>query len=99
MLSIDELANGMTFILKLQDAAGTHVQWAQSLRGAVAKHWYDIYQRSDWPALRLEAADVFRTSITDEQAEAIRSAGRCVLIDTDEVKASELVPRHAPQPA
>jgi len=99
MLSNDELANGMTFILKLHDATETPVQWVQSLRGDVAKRWYDIYQRSDWAALRSEAADVFQNSVTPQAAEDIRNSGRCIVIDPDDVKASELAPRHQLKPA
>jgi hypothetical protein len=95
MLSIDELANGIPFILKLQDASGTPIQWVQTLRGAVARRWYDIYQRSDWIALRTEATGVFLNCVTDEQAEHIRKSGRCVVIKTQAVKANELIASQA----
>jgi hypothetical protein len=91
MLSTDELANGMTFILKLQDSAGTPIQWVQTLRGAIAKRWYDIYRRSDWVALRTEAASVFLNCVTEVEAEHKRKSGRCVVIKTQAVKANELV--------
>ena len=55
MLSHDELNNGSTFILKLQNAAGVWSQWVQTLHGDTARHWYEIYRDSDWPALRAEA--------------------------------------------
>jgi hypothetical protein len=90
MLSPDELATGITFILKLKDATGIPVQWVQSLRGAVAKHWYDIYTRSDWISLRAEAAAVFLNSATESDAEHIRRNNRCVVIKTDQVKSEEL---------
>jgi hypothetical protein len=93
MLSPDELTNGMTFILKLKNAAGAPFQWVESLRGAVAKRWYDIYQRSDWSALRMEAAAIFRNSVTPDEAEKIRTSGRCVVISVVEVQAEDLSPR------
>jgi hypothetical protein len=95
MLSIDELANGRTFILELKDASGTPVQWIQTLRGAIARRWYEIYQKSDWVALRLEAASVFLNRVTDAQAELSRKSGRCIVIKTTAVKEDELV--HAPE--
>ena len=67
MLSIDELANGMPFILELKDASGIPIQWLQTLRGAIARRWYEIYQRSDWVTLRLEAARVFLNRVTDAE--------------------------------
>ena len=91
VLSIDELSNGMTFILKLRDAAGAEVQWAETLRGDIAKRWYDIYQRSDWAALRMEATDVFRNCVSEEEAESIRKSGRCVVIKTQAVQVSDLL--------
>src|SRR5579884_2474985 len=39
VLSNDELSDGITFILKLRDAAGEPVQWAQKLSGDAARHW------------------------------------------------------------
>ena len=95
MLSPDELTNGMTFILKLHDAAGVPIQWVQTLRGASAKRWYDIYQRSDWVALRTEAAGVFVDRVTEEEAEQKRKCGRCVVIKTQAVKADELADQRA----
>jgi hypothetical protein len=91
MLSIDELANGMPFILELKDAKGIPIQWVQTLRGAIARRWYEIYQRSDWVALRLEAAGVFLNRVTDAEAERSRKSTRCVVIKTDAVKENELV--------
>jgi hypothetical protein len=91
MLSIDELANGKTFILELKDASGIPIQWLQTLRGAIAKRWYDIYQKSDWVALRLEAASVFLHRITDAEARHSRKSGRCIVITTDAVNENELV--------
>jgi hypothetical protein len=91
MLSVDELNNGRDFILKLKDAAGAPVQWVEKLRGAIASRWYDIYQRSDWAALRMEAAAIFRNSVTVEEAEHIRKSGRCIVIKTQAVTTNELV--------
>ena len=83
MLSIDEMANGMPFILELKDVNGTPIQWLQTLRGAIARRWYDIYQRSDWVALRLEAAGVFLNRVTDVEAERSRECfdDLCLCID------------------
>jgi hypothetical protein len=92
MLSIDELANGRTFILELKDASGVSIQWLQTLRGALAKRWYEIYQTSDWVALRLEAGSVFLNRVTDAQAERSRKSGRCIVIKTEAVKENELAP-------
>ena len=82
MLSKDELSDGRIFILKLWDTAGVSSHWVQRLRGDVAKRWYDIYRRSDWPALRREAADVFRNPITQDEAARISRKNRCVIIRT-----------------
>jgi len=91
MLSIDEVANGETFILKLKDANGTPIQWMQTLRGAVAQRWNEIYEKSDWAALRLEAASVFLNRVTDAEAERNLQSRRCFVIETDAVKENELV--------
>jgi hypothetical protein len=91
MLSMDELANGKTFILKLKDSSGMAIQWVQTLTGALARRWYDIYQRSDWAALKQEAGGVFLNRVTDAQAERSCKSGRCVVIKTDAVKENELV--------
>src|SRR5271155_1781875 len=91
MLSMDELANGETFILKLKDANGTPIQWMQTLRGAIAQRWYEIYEKSDWAALRLEAASVFLNRVTDAEAEQTSKQRRCFVIKTDAVKENELV--------
>ena len=91
MLSEDELSGGTVFILKLWDAAGASSQWAETLRGEAARRWYDIYRRSDWAALRAEAAGVFRNPVTEAEAESIRrSHNRCVYIHTPLVKTGEL---------
>jgi hypothetical protein len=91
MLSIDELANGKTFILKLKDANGTWMQWTQVLRGAIAQRWYAIYQASDWGTLRLEAAGVFLNPVTEVEADQGSKSGRCIVIKTEAVKETELV--------
>ena len=90
MLSRDEVANGRIFILKLWDASGVPRQWVETLSGAVARRWYDIYQRADWGALRTDAEGVFRNSVTEEEAERIRSKSRCVFIHTRSVNANEI---------
>ena len=94
MLSPDELNDGMTFILQLQPRAapgGGPVQWVETLRGDTARRWYDIYRRSDWTALRAEAADVFHRRITEAEVTAVRAARpRCVFIHTPAVAADEL---------
>jgi hypothetical protein len=90
MLSPDELANGRVFILKLWDAAGVPRQWVETLSGAVARTWYDIYQRSDWGRLRIEADDVFRHGVSEEEAERVRRKTRCVFIQTRSVAADEI---------
>jgi len=92
MLNTDELAKGETFILKLKGASGEPVQWVETLHGAVAKRWFDIYQTSDWVALRLEAASVFHNRVTDVEAERTRKSARCIVIKTDAVKENELAP-------
>ena len=95
MLSPDEIANGMIFILQLDDAQGQHVQWVETLKGDIARRWYDIYRRSDWPALQAEAADVFHRQVSEAEAESVRTARhRCVFIHTPAVKADELAHGH-----
>ncbi len=90
MLSNDELANGTTFILKLRDATGTPVQWVETLRGDLAARWYEIYRGSDWPALRAGAAGVFVHAVTEEAAELVRRAHRCVVIKPPLMRVEEL---------
>ena len=92
MLSKDEINDGMTFILKLWDDTGAPAQWLETLQGATAMRWYDIYRRSDWNAVRSEASAVFNHPVTEAQAEGVRSSRhRCIYIRTIEVKANELV--------
>ena len=91
MLTRDEIRDGMTFILKLKDTAGASVQWVEKLRGETALRWYDIYQRSDWNALRNEAGAVFTHAVAEAEAESVRtSRNRCIYIHTSDVKANEL---------
>jgi hypothetical protein len=91
MLSNDELANGMPFILRLWDAAGVPKEWAETLRGAVARRWYDIYRRSDWEALRREASAVFRHVVDQADIERASPYGqRRVVIHTTAVSPAEL---------
>jgi hypothetical protein len=91
MISHDELTNGMTFVLQLRNAAGVASQWMETLRGDVARRWYEIYRSSDWPALRLEAASVFRHSVTEAQMDNyLKAETRCISIQTPSVKVEEL---------
>lgn len=99
MLSNDELHDGMHFILKLRNAAGTPSQWIETLRDDVATHWYNIYQSSDWQALRTEAPGVFCHPVSDAQMEDFLNSGtRCIFIDPPSVKVEELRPAPALQP-
>jgi hypothetical protein len=91
MLSKDEVIDGRTFIMKLPDAAGGQVQWTRTLRGDEARHWFDIYRRSDWQALRDEAADVFGKPVTAEEADRTRRSRRCVVIQTLLVESGQLL--------
>jgi hypothetical protein len=91
MLSNDELDGGTTFILKLWDGAGKPSQWVETLRGATAKRWYQIYRRGDWNALRAEAASVFRNDISAQQLdELLHLRARRVYIHTLAVRTHEL---------
>lgn len=91
MLSKDEISDGMTFILKLWDAGGVASTWIETLRGDTAKHWFDIYRRSDWVALRNEARDVFHRHVSEPEAEAVRtSRNRCIYIQTHDVISDSL---------
>jgi len=91
MLSKDELDGGMTFILKLWDAVGVATQWVESLEGATARRWYGIYRRSDWEALRAEAAGVFRHPVTEDALrEVLKRQKRCIYIQTLMVEPAEL---------
>ena len=96
MLSPDELIDGMTFILQLQPRAapgGEPVQWVETLRGDTARRWYDIYRRSDWTALRAEAADVFHRRVNEVELQDLRKLRRrCVFIHTPAVTADDLSP-------
>jgi hypothetical protein len=72
------------------------MQWVEQLRGETALHWYDIYQRSDWNALRNEGGAVFNHAVNETEAEAVRtSRHRCVYIHTTEVKANQLADQSA----
>jgi hypothetical protein len=85
MLSIDELKDGVPFILKITGPPGTSRQWIESLSGPTAAHWYNLYRESDWRALRDEYAEVFRHAVTEDEAERMRRSRRCVVITLDEV--------------
>lgn len=100
MISNDELHDGMTFILQLRNSAGIASQWMETLRDEVARHWYNIYQSSDWEALRMEAAGVFRHPVTETQRDDfLRTAGRCISIHTSTLKVEDLQSLPAPQPS
>ena len=92
MLSKDEIANGRTFILKLWDAEGKPTQWVETLRGDLARRWYEIYSTSNWEALRLEAADTFHRDVSEADAERTRTTRgqRCVVIHTRSVHPNDL---------
>ena len=91
MLSNDELINGMPFVLKLWDAAGVSTEWCETLRGDVARRWYDIYRRSDWDALRREGPAVFRHRVQPTGAGGARRYGeRRVLIHTTSVNSEDM---------
>ena len=90
MLSNDELADGIPFILQLRDAAGERVWWLQTLQGEIARRWYDIYRGSDWARLRLEALGVFQNRVSQADAERARTTQRCVVIRTDLVSEAQL---------
>jgi hypothetical protein len=90
MLSHDELTDGKPFILQMRDAAGARIWWLETLRGDVARRWYDIYRNSDWPALRREAGGVFQSRVSQLDAERARTTQRCVVIKTDLVDESQL---------
>ena len=91
MLSSDELSHGTIFILKLWDVGGAPTYWVETLRNDVARRWYDIYRRSDWPALRSEAPDVFVHPASDREVTHVRKThNRLVFIHTTEVGADEM---------
>ena len=91
MLSNDELSDGITFILQLRDARGEPVQWAQKLSGDAARHWFEVYRRSDWDGLKVQAGGVFHAHIDEQEAERLIRAERCVVISTTRVNAEEIV--------
>ena len=82
MLSKDELHDGIPFVLKLWDAAGKPVLWVQTLAGDTARYWYEIYRSGDWETLRLHAAEVFRSVLSESEMAALIRSRRCVVIST-----------------
>jgi hypothetical protein len=90
MLSNDELAEGIYFVLKLPDGTGAPVYWLQKLRGDAAGHWFEIYQRSDWEALAAEAVGVFGAPSSTEVVERTVRSLRCVVIQPHNLKAGDL---------
>jgi hypothetical protein len=100
MISNDELHDGMAFVLQLRDSASVTSQWMETLQGDIARRWYDIYRTSDWDALRMEAAGVFRNPVTDAQMhDFLKTEPRCIFIHTPLVKVEELRIGAAPQPS
>ena len=100
MLSNDELANGMPFILRLWDGAGAPFHWIETLRGDVARQWYQIYWASDWEALRSQGPATFRNRASDADVARARSYGkRSVVIHTTAVRAEEIGTASARGPA
>jgi hypothetical protein len=91
MLSIDELNDGIPFILKLADVDGTPRQWVETLSGNIAKHWYIIYRHSNWCALHEEYSKVFRHAVTEEEGEQVRRSRRCVVIKLDRVTQGQTI--------
>jgi hypothetical protein len=90
ILTDDEVRRGKTFVLKLWDAVGVPTHWIETLRGEAARRWYDIYRRSDWDAVRAEAAAVFRHPMSEGAAHAALASGRCIYLHTLLVETGEL---------
>jgi|SRR5579859_4665282 len=90
MLSNDELADGIHFVLKLPDGAGVPVYWLQKLRGDAARHWFEIYRKSDWKALAAEALGVFGAPSRTEVIERTVKSLRCVVIQPHNLTATDL---------
>jgi|KBSMisStandDraft_5_1062788.scaffolds.fasta_scaffold2351114_2 hypothetical protein len=90
MLSKDELAEGIHFVLKLPDGAGAPVYWLQKLRGDAARHWFEIYRTSDWKALAVEAVGVFGAPSSTEVVEHTVRSLRCVVIQPHDLTADDL---------
>ena len=90
MLSNDELAQGIHFVLKLPDGAGASVYWLQKLRGDAARHWFEIYRTSDWKALAAEAGSVFGAPSSNEVVERTVRSLRCVVIQPHDLTTTDL---------
>ncbi len=90
MLSNDELADGIHFVLKLPDGTGAPVYWLQKLRGDAARHWFGIHRRSDWKALAAEALGVFGAPSDTEVAERTVRSLRCIVIQPHSLTAGDL---------
>jgi hypothetical protein len=90
MLNKDDLINGVPFILKLPNASRQTSYWVETLRGDMARHWFDIYQRSDWQMLRAEGGCVFRNRVTEEQVQTLRNSRRCIVLHTLGVMAEDI---------
>ena len=89
MLSKDELAEGIYFVLKLPDGAGAPVYWLQMMRGDAARHWFEIYRTSDWTALASDAG-IFGAPVSTESAERTVRSQRCVVIQPHDLTAGDL---------
>jgi len=94
MLSKDEIADGILFILKLPSATGTPVYWMEKLRGDIAVHWFDIFRESDWETLRAQAANVFQAPVTSAAAEHARLTDRCIVIQPHTMLSTDLMAAH-----
>jgi hypothetical protein len=83
MLSNDELTNGITFVLQLDDVRRDPVYLMRDLRGDVARRWYGIYRKSDWETLRREATETFGEPVSDVSAKMAIGARRCIVIHAE----------------
>jgi hypothetical protein len=91
MISDDELHDGMIFILQLRNSAGVAFQWMETLKDQIARRWYDIYRKSDWGALKAEAAGVFCHPVTETQrSDFLKNGSRCISINTSVVKVEDI---------
>jgi hypothetical protein len=90
MLSKDELAEGVNFVLKPHGEGGAPVCWMEKLRGVVARHWFEICRRSDWAPLIAEASGVFRSPVSTDLAERTFRKLRCVVIQPQRLTSADL---------
>jgi hypothetical protein len=64
----------------------------ERLKGDVARHWYDIYRKSDWQALREEATNAFGAPVPPADAARRQKSQRCVVIQPHTITANDLTP-------